>query len=292
MNHNKLADNSDRTTSLRDRAKKAIAVTALAGTLAGGLAACSGGSEAAPKPSQTTTAVEATPRPQQTAEAQLKAIEMQAKANLQQHATEAASSVLSILSNPQAGTENYNKYFVGNKSAIVGRDLKSGTSDDAKYRNFPESLARYYPETNQILIRATGEHDAASSNPSFWSVDTLFKVDGSNPITKQTGQLTAADFRTALGDESSISIVAVSGSENSSFDKKTSKSTGSEAGIWLSEAGFISDVSDLAVYDALDNRLPEASKALTDPAKIVSEVNNLTTILDTAASQLVADTQR
>lgn len=292
MNHNRLTASTERSTSLRSRAKKAIAVTAMAGTLAGGLAACSGGSEATPKPSKTTTTAEATPRPQQTAETQLKAVEQQAEANLQQHATEAANSVLSILSNPKSGTENYDKYFVGNKAALVGADQKYPTADDAKYRNFPESLARYYPETNQILIRATGEHNETSDNPSFWSVDTLFKVGSSNPITKQTGQLTAADFRTALADQSSVSLVAVSGQENWSYDKNSNKETGSKAGMWLSEAGFIPDDGDLAVYNALDNRLPVATEALTDPNKVVSKVNDLTAILDTAANQLVVDTQR
>lgn len=294
MNHNRLTDNTERSTSLRSRAKKAVAVTALAGTLAGGLAACSSdGGEAAPRPSVATT-TEVTPNPQQSAEAQRKAVEQQAKENLQQHATQAAETVLSILSNPKAGTENYDKYFVGNKAALVGPDGKSPTADDAKYRQFPESLARFYPETNQVLIRATGAQNETSDNPIFYSVDTLFEVSESNPITKQTNQLTVEDFRTALGDVNSISLVAVSAQENFSFDDKTKQSTGTGAGLWLSEAGFIPDegTGSLTVYNALDNKLPVASEVLTDPTKIVSNVNNLTTIMDTAANQLLANTQR
>lgn len=292
MKHNRLATPNANGNKLSSRARKAVAITAIASTLAGGLAAC-GSSETSPATSGTKTeAVSPSRAGEARLKAQLDAVEREAKANLQKHAKEAALTVVSILGDPRSGSEGYKRYYVGNKAATVGPDGRYPTADDAEYRRFPESYAQYNPETDRILISATDEHNAAASNSShpwrshFWIFEGVFQLGANNSLAGKEGQLTAADFQTALEDDST-SLVAVNAAAHWNAESKNHVS------LWMSPEGFIEDQYDMLIYPALNDRIPGPNhQPLTDAKTIVGQANRVGAIIDQATHMFNQDVSR
>lgn len=244
-------------------------------------AACSNPGDKSDAPVRSTATTEVTvPEVTTTTLAEIdKNAEQAAKASVKPEAVNAAITVLDILDMPGAGTENYKGFYVGNKAAIVGADLQSGTPDDAKYSNYPESLAIFSPETGTITVRATGEHGVNTDNPSFWSVDTTFALGSNSPLLSKDSQLTTADFRHALSDGSTFELVSAKAVVGRTYDGTANDGYG--AGIDFGNNGITGTLSsDVLPFD------------VTDRNKLSALAGGVNIALGDAAAQLRADVQQ
>ena len=232
-----------------------------------------GGGEKSDAPVKTTTTTEV-PAPEATTTPLVevdKNAEQAAKAKIKPEAIKAATTVLDILELPGSGAENYNGYYVGNKAAIVGPDLVTGTPDDAKYRKYPESLAVFSPESGTLTIKATAMDGSPNDHSArFWSIDTTFALNVNNPLLSRGGQLTAADFRQALADEKTFELVSASAGVDR--DYSSTGTDGYGAGIVFGDtiSGELStdplpiDVTDSAKLNGLTGGVNTALGAAAD----------------------------
>ena len=114
-----------------------------------------------------------------------------------------ANGVITILAKPGSGAEAYGGESVGNKSAVVGPDGKSGTKDDLT--KAPESTISYDAAKNAIYVISTQEYSKQKQS-SFSSVWLSIKLEADNPITLVKGQPKLEDFKQALAEGNPIDV--------------------------------------------------------------------------------------
>lgn len=209
----------------------------------------------------------------------------QASERLKIEAINATNSVIDALDDPASGGESYDEHYVGNKSAIVGPDLKYGNEDDAQYQHVPEMLLRYFPAKKLLLAQSYGAHDNPDTNNPYEdssesplaSMATVFKVGNSNPIEEVDGQLTAKDFRKAL--RGSVKLVAAWASYDEDY---ANHGKGDVEGVVRTKSGVEENGMDVIDY-ALN---PKSSKKLYSLEKVKGDKELAEAYSDTASALL------
>ncbi len=114
-----------------------------------------------------------------------------------------ANGVITILAKPGSGAEAYGGESIGNKSAVVGPDGKSGTKDDLT--KAPESTISYDAVNNSIYVLSAQEYPEQKES-SFSTVWVSIQLEADNPITLVKGQPKLEDFKQALAEENPVDV--------------------------------------------------------------------------------------
>jgi hypothetical protein len=153
-------------------------------------------------PSSATTALETTTTVPETIskDAREKAIQ-----TVKPAAIKSSLQLLDILDMPGSGSEGYDHYYIGNKSALVGPDLQGNTPDDAAYQNFPEIYTRFDPTDGEVFVQTAEQDDETQQ---FWTTTISFRVAPDNQLFDKPEQLSTGDIRQAILDPSTTFVSA------------------------------------------------------------------------------------
>lgn len=210
-------------------------------------------------PNTTTTSLEASTTIPETVSSEAR---KHAKQTVKPAAVKSSLQLLDILDKPGSGAEEYDHFYIGNKTAKVGPDEQTGTPDDSAYESFPEIFTNFNPTSGEIYIQAANQDSVTQRT---WTTTTSFQVQPNSALFTQSEQFTTADIRQAILDPTTELISASAKANGDSAGNGTQHGL-SFSGKYISTGLGMGTVGDVRVNDDLT---------------LATEANSLVNLLDT-----------